>query len=89
MVSAIFGWNQVFTSNAPQVIEDVPKYEHPTPQQLAEQVAVETHNTRVEQKQNEMAMAIGTILQTVVQSLQNQEVNVDIPPINMPPREEK
>ena len=66
LVSAIFGWNQVFTSNAPQVTQDVPKYEHPTPQQLAEQVAVETHNTRVEQTQNEMAMAIGTILQIVV-----------------------
>ena len=42
LVSAIFSWNQVFTSNAPQVTQDVPKYEHPMPQQLAEQVAVET-----------------------------------------------
>ena len=89
LVSAIFGWNQVFASNAPQVTQDVPEYEHPMPQQLAEQVAVEMHNTRVEQMQNETAMAIGTILQTIVQSLQNQEVNVNIPPINMPPREEK
>ena len=89
LVSAIFGWNQVFASNAPQVTQDVPKYEHPTPQQLAEQVAVKTHNTRVEQTQNETAMAIGTILQTVVQSLQNQEVNVNIPPINIPHKEAK
>ena len=84
LVSAIFSWNQVFASNAPQVTQDVPEYKHPTPQQLTEQVAIKTHNTRVEQTQNETAMAIGTILQTVVQSLQNQEVNVNIPLINVP-----
>ena len=58
-------------------------------QQTAAQVAAENHNTRVEQTRNETAMAIGTLIQTVVRSMQDHKINVNIPPITMPPREEK
>ena len=89
LVSAILGWRQVFASDATDRLQDVPVFEHPMAQQIAAQVAAENHNTRVEQMRNETAMAIGTLIQTVVRSMQDHEVNVNIPPITMPPRGEK